>query len=294
VKQSLAELDQEEAALRAHQGDIVTPPNPFDTAVGLFWFWSGTRPYMRARHDLTTTILNMRTGEAAQAALEHCLAMLRLCRGDNMGVRANVPALYLRLGRDQDAFDFIKWYFVKATSSYDWRNMSLPFLDLHGEDAFELFEEHAKKSMQLSFLVAMTLIKIRLMLDMVMLKAAVETVGHMSAEDKMALVKEEAMSDVLLSRPDILGLADYTETVTDLQQQVDKMYAIVKEKNKHFWPAILNPAPYANAVPGPYTFGSRGETVLAFRESWYSWAETEPAIQYIRAVIRDDLGNGAD
>lgn len=74
---------------------------------------------MSARLDLMTAILNLRNGEAVEAALARGLDMLRLCRGDNQGVRSKMPALYLRLGRDQDAFDFLKWYFVKATASYD-------------------------------------------------------------------------------------------------------------------------------------------------------------------------------
>ncbi|KAJ9144361.1 hypothetical protein NKR19_g6465 [Coniochaeta hoffmannii] len=75
---------------------------------------------MSARNDLMTALLNIHTGEAIDADLAHGLDMLRLCRGDNLGVRDKISALYLRLGRDQDAFDFLKWYFVTGTSSeYD-------------------------------------------------------------------------------------------------------------------------------------------------------------------------------
>jgi hypothetical protein len=66
------------------------------------------------------------------------------------------------------------------------------------------------------------------------------------------------------------------------------LYRIVKEKNPHFWPGIMDPNLYAHSVPTIYTFGSREEAVLVFRNSWYSWSETEVAIQFIRGVIRDD------
>ncbi|RBQ78845.1 hypothetical protein FVER53590_13532 [Fusarium verticillioides] len=92
---------------------------------------------MQARHDYITAILNVRTGEAVEIALEESLDMLRLCRGDNLGVRSQIPALYLRLGRDQEAYGFIKWYAAKGDSMYNWSDMSLPFLDLEGEGAFE-------------------------------------------------------------------------------------------------------------------------------------------------------------
>nr|RBQ87924.1 hypothetical protein FVER53263_13532 [Fusarium verticillioides] len=96
---------------------------------------------MQARHDYITAILNVRTGEAVEIALEGSLDMLRLCRGDNLGVRSQIPALYLRLGRDQEAYGFIKWYAAKGDSMYNWSDMSLPFLDLEGEGAFEAVVE---------------------------------------------------------------------------------------------------------------------------------------------------------
>jgi hypothetical protein len=51
---------------------------------------------------------------------------------------------------------------------------------------------------------------------------------------------------------------------------------------------IENPNLYAYDVPSAYSFGSREEAVLIFRNSCYSWLETEPAIRYIRGVINDD------
>ncbi|KAF4997648.1 hypothetical protein FGRMN_3680 [Fusarium graminum] len=56
---------------------------------------------MPARFDYISAILNVRIGEAVEVALQHSLDMIRLCRADNLGVRSLIPALNLRLGRDQ-------------------------------------------------------------------------------------------------------------------------------------------------------------------------------------------------
>lgn len=120
---------------------------------------------MQARHDYITAILNARTREAVEIAPRESLEMLRLCRGDNLSVRSQVPGLYLRLGRDQEAYDFIKWYAMKGGSNYDWRDMSLPFLDLQREDAFEAVIGKPL-SYDVSFKMALTLIKIRLLKDL--------------------------------------------------------------------------------------------------------------------------------
>lgn len=284
VKSSRSALTAAEAALRAHPGDATTPPNAFETAVGQFYTFHGTRPYMQARYDLAMAQLNLRTGEATQAALDNFLGMLRLCRGDNMGVRGYIPALYLRLGRDQDAYDFIKWYATAYSSGYNWRDVDLPFLDLHGADPLEPFDGLVGNiALQLSFLAAMTLLKIRLVLDLAEVDKAVKTLGDKAPRDRMELVQEHARGDILPSRRDIVDRVDYENIVGDLWRQAHRMYVAVDKANKHFWPAIKDPTPFANAAPCPYSFGSREEVVSKFRESWYSWAETPGAVEVIRS-----------
>jgi hypothetical protein len=242
---------------------------------------------MQARFDYITAVLNVRTGEAVEIALDHSLDLLRLCRGDNLRVRCQVPALYLRLGRDQDAYDFIKWYAVRGDSHYDWRDMNLPFLDMHGEDALEAVDEKPHH-IELSFFVALTLIKIRLMKDLESLQGFLRSNPNATREARYDHLQEEAMSDILLRRPDIVAQDNYEEMIAELRHQALRLYRIVKEKNPHFWPGIMNPNLYTHSVPTIYAFGSREEAVLVFRNSWYSWSETEVAIRFIRGVIRDD------
>ena len=47
---------------------------------------------------------------AVEAAHDHVMDILRLNHSDNMGVRDMVPSLKLRLGRDQECYDFCKWW----------------------------------------------------------------------------------------------------------------------------------------------------------------------------------------
>lgn len=118
----------------------MTPPNLFEEHTGRFWGIFETRDYMRARYSMVDTML-MSYGTAGglvdliETCLHHLLDMITLCRGDNMGLRDLIPALYIRLGRDQDAYDFIKWYATTGSESdYDWGDMSLPFLDTKNAD----------------------------------------------------------------------------------------------------------------------------------------------------------------
>ncbi|KAF5232948.1 hypothetical protein FAUST_8436 [Fusarium austroamericanum] len=218
----------QKAKLRAEPGEDTGDENPFDTAVGQFWYFRSTRPYMSVRFDLMSAILDVRTGEAVQAALDHALDMIRLCRGDNQG-----------------ACDFIKWYTVVPDEHYTWNDTSLPFLDLHDQDALEpVFEKTHYHDVY--FTVALTLIKIRLMQDL------------------------DSLHAFVLRNPDVVAQEKYLDLINQLRAQILQLYKKVKEDNPHFWPGVLNPNLYAYDVPSIYTPESREEAVLIFRQSWHS------------------------
>lgn len=49
-----------------------------------------------------------------------------------------IPALYIRLGRDQAAYDFMKWYATTGQDPrYNWGDIDLPFLDIKDGDVLE-------------------------------------------------------------------------------------------------------------------------------------------------------------
>lgn len=83
----------------------------------LFSFYLENRagyPYMRARSRLVDKLFfHYGTAgglaELVQEVLDHVLDMLRLERSNHLHVRLRAPVLYIRLGREQDAYDFLKW-----------------------------------------------------------------------------------------------------------------------------------------------------------------------------------------
>lgn len=118
-------------------------------------------------------ILNIKTSDAVKSAAEHVRDILRLCRSDNMGVRDILPSIYLRLGRDQDAYDFIKSSETTGFSSdYDFGDLNLPYLNIVDADVFESPHYLYGEFPTLAALVCVTLLKIRLLLDLVALMNA--------------------------------------------------------------------------------------------------------------------------
>jgi hypothetical protein len=74
---------------------------------------------MRFQYALIEAILKAKTRDAVLAALDHALDMLRLCRSDDIGVRDCVPAVCLRLERDQEAYNFCQWKVTEGSRNAD-------------------------------------------------------------------------------------------------------------------------------------------------------------------------------
>lgn len=120
VGKKRAVLDAEDEKLRSHPGDMFTPVDPFINGLGHFWGMVGTRDYMRARFALVEALGKIKTCDSVQKQLEHAMDML-LCRADNLGVMYLVPALMLRLDKDQECYDFLKWWGTTGNDDdYDW------------------------------------------------------------------------------------------------------------------------------------------------------------------------------
>ncbi|KAK7213850.1 hypothetical protein V2G26_021028 [Clonostachys chloroleuca] len=134
----------------------------FQTDVGNFWGIVETRNYMIARFAAANTLLQVDTKLAVEGALDHFNEMIRLCRCDNQEVRDIIPHLLLRLGREQECYHFLKWW---ATTENTW-DVTAPYQHLPEADPVESVEIFSSKQISVSYLVALTLLKMRLFLDM--------------------------------------------------------------------------------------------------------------------------------
>jgi ribonuclease HI len=264
-------LEREEAALRAKPSDFLPPTDVFNKAVGHFWDIWGTRPDTRARFAAANALLKVNTVPAVETALSHFEDMLRRSQTDNLGVRDIIPNLMLRLGREQDCYDFLKWWTL-VPDNYSWGDMSLPYLDIHGADVFEPVDKLCNGTLSLSQLVALTLLKLRLYLDLEQLNDPYGERGPPNPElDRKVgkLIREAAYS---------MENDEIEETVSELREQYLTVLKAVDELNPHFWPE-LGDDDEDELVPSPsYTTGSPEEAMLALYHCKGAWVESEDAI----------------
>ncbi|KAI4265679.1 MAG: hypothetical protein L6R38_009249, partial [Xanthoria sp. 2 TBL-2021] len=279
-------LDREEQTVRDEPGgDLFTPANPFETSVGHFWGVVSTHNYMRARYALIEAILKIKTFDAATSAAEHMRDMLRLCRSDHLRVRDMLPALYLRLCRDQDAYDFMKRYSTTGFSGeYDCGDTDIPYLDVVDADVFESPRYLCGNRANLAYLVCAALLKIRLLLDLVALSNSGCLAPKLPREllDRVKLFIPSTIP--VRKNREIMSRTDYSDMITELSGQVDELYVAIAKINKYFWPALLSPGAQLTARPEIQSRGTKDGMQLMLRYCYDSWIETPGSIGIIKTM----------
>lgn len=248
---------------------------------------------MRARFAYVDALTKIKTRSAVQAAYDNTRDLLRLCRGDNMGVRELLPSLLLRLGRDQECYDFVKWY-ADDRPTYDWGDPSLPYLDIKDADVLERVDMFTGDSCKTCHSIAVTLIKIRLLLELQTLRDS-KMIGTKVPQEILDNVQGQLLSYALKINPmkrELLEDDDAFEQIRrKLKHQIAELHEFVNEANPHFWSALLNPGRNLTAPLSAYSIGSYEEMQLYLQYSYDAWVETPGAIETIKLLEDDEFMN---
>ena len=288
VKKAQRLVDNEEQSLRARPADMFLPANVFETGVGHFWGYHDTRPYMRARYGHVEALVQVDTYDAVQTALDNLMDMLRLCRSDNMGVRDLVPPIFLRLGKDQACYDFVKWWHTTGQEpDYDWGDMDEPYLDVKNADVFEPVDIYCHAFRGLSHVVSVTLLKIRLLLDIQALQNSA-CIGEKLPQELLDNVRGQLVSSIVAKNKAIMNSKDESDLIKELRTQLGSLYKGVKKMNKYFWSCLLQPEPHLGARPEAFSAGDIAQAQLALRYCYASWVETPGAIDVIQNLVKHD------
>lgn len=263
------------------------PADPFTNGVGYFWGMFETRHYMRLRFAMVEKLAEVKTVESVQAQLDHLMDMLRLCRSDNMGVRDYVPALMLRLNKDQECYDFMKWWTVISDDDhYDWGDTELPYLDIKNADVFEPVDPFLGQFRGLASNVPLILLKIKLLFDLARLEesaASLSTKRNVPREIVDQIQSSIPQSPAVAANREMMDGGARLAAIKNLKTQIDTLYNEINKTNKHFWPALMNPHRHLTARPEAFSAGSVEEMQLVLKNNYAAWIETPGAIDFVKA-----------
>lgn len=248
---------------------------------------------MRARFDFVDTVLNNFPHHriAVQTALDHLMDMMRLNRSDNLGLRDMAPSLMLRLGRDQDAYDFVKWWATcDPDGHYDWGNMALPYLDTKAADVLEEPTWWTGDFLDLSHASAVILIKLRILLKLLDLQNTTRAFQASTIPWEIVnLVRGELLSHSAVAGRQDLAIADAAAVaamIESVKKQIWALYLAMDMANMHFWPLLVSMQDDDVKVQRPYSYsrGSPEEADLMILYNYPAWEETPGALDQVEAV----------
>lgn len=222
-----------------------------------------------------------------------------------MGLHERFPWMLLRLGRDQECFDFLKTWFQRS-----WTGGLK--LDANGS-ACDSFDSFICNFVCLSHVIAMTLLKIRLLLDLKTLQIASELRTKMPQELVDRVKSFLPLSDIISGDRNIIFRNDYKTYIKELEGQVDKFLKDIQKKDRHYLAILIDPGQHlevAGTLRYPtwpsrrrinyeleYSYEAVAETLrypicppgdrlsYELEYSYDAWVETPGAIDFIRAKM---------
>jgi hypothetical protein len=280
IKRAQATYRKEEKSVRRRFGNEI-----LELEWGLFWRVAEASEYMRSRRSLVEALLMTNTAQAVQQSLDHLFDMLKLIRKDEIGARDLVPALLLRLGRVQEAYDFSFWWAsMYHEDQYEWRDVRAPYLDTKDADVFGDLDVFLGRGLNLSHLVAITLMKICLMMDLCSLQRAREYAGPYVPREILDTILRYSINSSIANEASIIERDDQNMHISRLSMQIRELHQAVNTVNPHFWPALLEPGDDLRFRPTSWGQGDRSQMQLALRYNYNAWSETPGAISIIREL----------
>ncbi|KAG7288460.1 hypothetical protein NEMBOFW57_004812 [Staphylotrichum longicolle] len=291
IKDSRTKIEDEEAKIRARPAyDLEMPVNVLDDPahVGRLWTWQPVRPYL---HEM---LIRSWRQQGIEDALAVYLEILRLNINDNQGARFLIPALYMRLGRNQEAYDFLKGWALHAAGrpeTKELENPSLMYLHVKNADPTEGVDLWTGRFLQLAFMSSIQLLKTRLGMGLDLIleyrKALPPGAPIASPREILADVHGPYCGDIIERFAESLVNEDaITKKRDEVDEQLADLFVATAKYNEHFWPMMLQPAERDFSTRSlRYTFGSREEAHLAFTYTYPAWCETPMALETLRATV---------
>lgn len=104
----------------------------FNRFIGNFSLNRKTYHYFGTRFAFVRALQRVKTHDSLKAQLDHLMDMLRLDRR-NANVCPLIPALMLRLNKDQECYNFVEWWSEMGISVEE---IELPCLDVKNANVF--------------------------------------------------------------------------------------------------------------------------------------------------------------
>ncbi|KAG5657953.1 hypothetical protein KAF25_006904 [Fusarium avenaceum] len=223
-------------------------------------------------------LLQSDSQDDAELALLELWDMLKGDRADPLGVSDIIPHVLLRVGGEQECYDFIKWWAFHGSKSPTDNRIS-PFFTTKGANACEFPHALLQKGLSLSHLVALTLLKLRLFLDLEAISSALfdNAFGFDGTIDSIDRPVGELAQNIFK----LTNSSRVERLARDIQKQYLDLCERVNAANPYVWEGLATEE--LPSAPGPHGPGSPDEARLILHHCRRAWDESEDALVMVEA-----------
>ncbi|KAJ5414190.1 hypothetical protein N7509_000817 [Penicillium cosmopolitanum] len=228
IKKAKQLVETEEARLRKTE---------LDCAVALsFATYKYAKSLYTARALLFQALTSIDTKASLQAQLDDLHRLFLLGPHHVLFARYYLPALMIRLGKDQECYDLIKWFRAAIDiPDEDWATETSLGVTVKDADPFQPDRIAIGGQSELDLKIHQALVKVRLCLD-------VEALHSLSEAIKPYVLQ----TSIIASKPEIVEAndhkADGTALIGILLVQLSFLMLMVHSENPHFWAALTSPS----------------------------------------------------
>jgi hypothetical protein len=177
---------------------------------------------------------------------------------------------------------------MSSDDTWDPRDWNRLFLNLKHADAFEPIEDFLAAFPDLHRCIAITFLKIKLLLDLKRLEESAAVLSAKLPQELVDLIQSFVPHSPIVAGNRELILGDRRhEAIKKLEGEIQILWMATKLRNQHFWPNLLNPDRDSTLQPDRNHWGTV-EEARAVRMSVYdAWRETPGAIDFLRKISQE-------
>jgi hypothetical protein len=243
------------------------------------WAQSGTTldPLLK----LATAELEIDTRLAVQAGLNHVLEMAGLSKTNMLGTADLAVPCFLRLGRDQECYDFMKWWITTPESTM--QPPKKPYTSVRNADVLESSSIFMGKCPSLNFMACLILLKLRILMDLQSLQRSAAEVGGKLPQELVDEIRADMVSSALTRA--VIEREDHSASIAALVTEIKEMLSATHKANEHFWPGVLHSTDEEMTRAENYGDAVGQEMLEGLRLTYKAWAETPGAREAIEVLL---------
>lgn len=199
-----------------------------------------------------------------------------------------VPALYIRLGKDQEALDFVKRWAVERSGG--WSDGTASPIGASEADDFEYPGSwfRTRSGLSVGHLAAVILIKIRLLFDIQALSTLTTLLRGTFSQEIIDLIYTELVGPDFSSRNIPMNDTPYLSLVAQMAKR--QIFLLVETPSLSLaslrvWHQLLGQLGLAVAVVRPLHGAPDEEEPIWIQHISQSWKETSGAVELLKEVV---------